>query len=71
MTIPGKPPAPTNLVHHIGIAVADLPDVERVTYVEDLSLRHTLDDVVEHDVGEPFLRDQLRLHAADLSRSDQ
>ena len=24
MTIPGKPPAPTNLVHHIGIAVADL-----------------------------------------------
>ena len=24
MTIPGKPPAPTNLVHHIGMAVADL-----------------------------------------------
>ena len=24
MTIPGKPPAPTGLVHHIGIAVADL-----------------------------------------------
>ena len=24
MTIPGKPPAPTNLVHHIGIAVSDL-----------------------------------------------
>ena len=24
MTIPGKPPAPTDLVHHIGIAVADL-----------------------------------------------
>ena len=24
MTIPGKPPAPTNLVHHIGIAVGDL-----------------------------------------------
>ncbi len=24
MTIPGTPPAPTDLVHHIGIAVADL-----------------------------------------------
>ena len=24
MTIPGTPPAPTNLVHHIGMAVADL-----------------------------------------------
>ena len=24
MTIPGKPPAPTDLVHHIGIAVSDL-----------------------------------------------
>ena len=24
MTIPGKPPVPTGLVHHIGIAVADL-----------------------------------------------
>ncbi len=24
MTIPGKPPAPTSLVHHIGIAVSDL-----------------------------------------------
>ena len=24
MTIPGKPPAPTELVHHIGIAVGDL-----------------------------------------------
>ena len=24
MTIPGKPPAPTGLVHHIGIAVSDL-----------------------------------------------
>ena len=24
MTIPGKPPVPTDLVHHIGIAVADL-----------------------------------------------
>lgn len=24
MTIPGKPPAPTDVVHHIGIAVADL-----------------------------------------------
>ena len=24
MTIPGKPPAPTDLVHHIGIAVGDL-----------------------------------------------
>ncbi len=24
MTLPGKPPAPTDLVHHIGIAVADL-----------------------------------------------
>jgi methylmalonyl-CoA/ethylmalonyl-CoA epimerase len=24
MTIPGKPPAPTDQVHHIGIAVADL-----------------------------------------------
>ena len=24
MTIPGKPPAPTGLVHHIGIAVGDL-----------------------------------------------
>ncbi|MBC8280573.1 MAG: VOC family protein [Chloroflexi bacterium] len=24
MTIPGKPPAPTNLVHHVGIAVSDL-----------------------------------------------
>ena len=24
MTIPGKPPVPTELVHHIGIAVADL-----------------------------------------------
>ena len=24
MTIPGEPPAPTDLVHHIGIAVADL-----------------------------------------------
>lgn len=24
MTIPGKPPAPTDLVHHIGIAVEDL-----------------------------------------------
>ncbi len=24
MTIPGKPPAPTSLVHHIGIAVGDL-----------------------------------------------
>ena len=24
MTIPGKPPAPTDLVHHIGIAVKDL-----------------------------------------------
>ena len=24
MTIPGKPPAPTDLVHHIGIAVTDL-----------------------------------------------
>ena len=24
MTIPGKPPVPTNLVHHIGIAVGDL-----------------------------------------------
>lgn len=24
MTLPGKPPAPTNVVHHIGIAVADL-----------------------------------------------
>ena len=24
MTIPGKPPAPTGLVHHIGVAVSDL-----------------------------------------------
>ena len=24
MTLPGNPPAPTDLVHHIGIAVADL-----------------------------------------------
>ncbi len=24
MTIPGKPPVPTDLVHHIGIAVSDL-----------------------------------------------
>ena len=24
MTIPGKPPVPTELVHHIGIAVGDL-----------------------------------------------
>jgi len=24
MTIPGKPPAPTNMVHHIGIAVRDI-----------------------------------------------
>ena len=24
MTIPGRPPAPTNMVHHIGIAVRDI-----------------------------------------------
>ena len=51
MTIPGKPPVPTKLVHHIGIAVADLDasidfyrelfglEAGRIVVREDLGVR--------------------------------
>ena len=39
--------------------------------VEHLALGHALDDVEQDDVGELLLRDDLRLHAADLTGPDQ
>lgn len=49
MTIPGKPPAPTNLVHHIGIAVGDLES--SVEFYRDIFGLEPGPIIVREDIG--------------------
>ena len=49
MTIPGKPPVPTDLVHHIGIAVGDLDS--SVNFYRNIFGLETGPIIVREDIG--------------------
>ena len=49
MTIPGKPPAPTDLVHHIGIAVGDLES--SINFYSNLFGLEAGPIIVREDIG--------------------
>ena len=49
MTIPGKPPVPTDLVHHIGIAVGDLEG--SIDFYRDLFGLEPGPIIVREDIG--------------------
>ena len=49
MTLPGKPPAPTDLVHHIGIAVADL--VSSIEFYRSLFGLEPGPIIIREDIG--------------------